>query len=573
VRENPGLTHQAITRRRALFLISVAGATSLLSASDVLDEQPTVRRTDSDLGENGADSRPGRILLSGPGIDPTGVHDSWQGIQAVVDAAPSGAQLTLPPGTYTMGASLVLRSGHTLTGPSATVIAAPTLGPTALIAGSDEGGSVAPDGTITTATAGIVVRDLIIDGNAGARGFANDPQAHTLAFPFASGVCVQNCRVRNSAGAAIVLYNCRDSVVDGNSIENSSGNGILVMQAATRVRISNNVVNGTRYQNGIFVMAQHGQASVDTTITGNTVRNVADFGIEVGDIILAGERNHTRAMVTRNVVEAAVNNGISFRSVSEGQINDNVIQDCGEHSSAFGAGGILVSGDNQACELVTIRGNDVSTSAGATGSSDGIFATGVTGLTVTGNTVRDAPGIGINVTGSAVTANPQYPDGRRVFRDINISRNTVASPGSIGIAAQDASEGGNVLIEENIVELAGTTGIAASASLGSSKGLRVEGNEIERPEHQGVVVYGWSGVAIRNNQVGDFGHAATIDDQRCAILLVDAADSVAADNHITAGDAARWGYGIHDSRNVQVSADDSYLPDRVYNNTDVVIAP
>jgi hypothetical protein len=65
-------------------------------------------------------SRSEALVLAGDGVDPTGMSDSTQALQQLVDAAPEGADLWLPAGLYLVD-GLRLRRAQSLSGPSARV--------------------------------------------------------------------------------------------------------------------------------------------------------------------------------------------------------------------------------------------------------------------------------------------------------------------------------------------------------------------------------------------------------------------------------------------------------------------
>ena len=136
---------------------------------------------------------------------------------------------------------------------------------------------------------------------------------------------MRNITINTSHGNGIVSYFSANGLFEGNHINNVFANGIMCGgPGADGNTIRNNVIDTTKTQNGIFVTAS--PASKPTTafinknvITGNTVLNAGDTGIESG-IHTVG------TVISNNTVRNSINALILTRDSENVQITGNTIE-------------------------------------------------------------------------------------------------------------------------------------------------------------------------------------------------------------------------------------------------------
>ncbi|ELK48584.1 hypothetical protein D479_02282 [Halobacillus sp. BAB-2008] len=335
----------------------------------------------------------------------------------------------------------------------------------------------------------ITISELTVDGNKNDRkSLINDPHAHSIDIVHVDGFLIDRIKIVDSASASIMLYNSRNGVVRNSEIKDSGSNGILALQETKNVSITDNVIDHTEHQNGIFISYQQGHASSDIVIENNTVTDAADFGIEVGHIVPDGQEQHRNIQVMNNKIVRATNSGIAFRTVSDGVIQDNVIQGYGKNGT-YGGDGIFVEGGFNTSGNVDVLDNEVIQTF-QSGDANAIYVTGMDGTRVEGNTVEDSRGNGIFVQASVLPdqmKTTDFTEGRRVFDRIEVKNNTFKNNLKNGIHFQGDQSDGNV-IEQNTVTGNGEHGIQI-ANLNAGNGFRIEGNDITGNKQTGISVY------------------------------------------------------------------------------------
>ena len=154
----------------------------------------------------------------------------------------------------------------------------------------------------------------------------------------------------------IQLLGAKADVISGNSIKNSSVNGIYIYKNSFASEINNNtVLNSNNYGISVdnAVAEKIYKNTVDTTasngihtsnggsigeINGNTVKNAGNHGIAV----TGGSAGCKAGNIINNTVDKAVTNGIHISSGSTaGDITDNIVTNSGNH-------GISVTGQSSA---------------------------------------------------------------------------------------------------------------------------------------------------------------------------------------------------------------------------------
>ncbi len=335
----------------------------------------------------------------------------------------------------------------------------------------------------------ITISELTVDGNKEERkSLINDPHAHSIDIVHVDGFLIDQIKIIRSASASIMLYNSRNGSVQNSKIEDSGSNGILAMQETKNVAISNNVIEHTDHQNGIFISYQRGHSSSDIVIENNKVNDAADFGIEVGHIVPDGQEQHRNIQVTNNEIHRATNAGIAFRTVSDGVIKNNVIRGYGRNGT-YGGDGIFVEGGFNTSENVEVLDNEVIQTF-QSGDANAIYVTGMDRTLIEGNAVEDSRGNGVFVQASVLPdqiITTDFTEGKRAFHRVEVKNNSFKNNLKNGIHFQGDSSNENV-IEQNTITGNGEHGIQI-ANLNVGNGFLIEGNEISGNKQTGISVY------------------------------------------------------------------------------------
>ena len=119
---------------------------------------------------------------------------------------------------------------------------------------------------------GLTITDCVLQGNRGG-GFAGGPAARDSASAFFTGSRLANNRIIGNRGFGIALSACEGNTVEGNTIQETDGHGILLRSRARNMRIAGNTVVRSR-KAGIWLEDCDG-----SSVTGNTVTDNAGGGI------------------------------------------------------------------------------------------------------------------------------------------------------------------------------------------------------------------------------------------------------------------------------------------------------
>jgi len=345
----------------------------------------------------------------------------------------------------------------------------------------------------------ISITDLTVDGNKQERkSLINDPYAHTIDFAFVDGFEINNIKILNAPSASIMLYNSQNGSVENSTILDSGSNGILALKDIDNVTISNNVIDHTDHQNGIFISYQEGASSSNVRIENNIVKYAGDFGIEVGHIVPEGHEQHQNILVRNNEIISATNAGIAFRSVSEGVIEGNTISGYGKNGG-YGADGIFIEGGFNTSRNIKVENNEVNQTF-QSGDANAIYVTGIDGAEILGNKAENSRGNGIFVQASVlpdgiITAD--FNEGKRNYNDIHVKNNQFLNNKKSGIQFQ----GNNALensLEGNLINGNDEFGIQI-ANLNSGSGFLVSENQISNNEKESLSIYKQNEIEIVNN--------------------------------------------------------------------------
>lgn len=332
---------------------------------------------------------------------------SWGEIQALIDAAPDGGVVTIPPGTYTnQGTNYIYITGKALTLSGYGVTMVQSNGGVRALQISGTAGSVAVEGikfvgpsTTTTVGSraievvngsvgsefkGLTVRDCLIDtwGQYG------------IYIEFTQKFTFQGNIIQNIGYAGIMALCSQYGVIADNHIQNvihtsgSNSYGIALSRytasdtttypKSADVTVADNIIYNVPLWEGIDTHAAN-----RVTVTGNGVYKTK-FGINIlgsvgpsgGDTDGYGSRD---CVVSGNVVDSRVtdgtaNPGIQFVGPTP------TVGTCPEYTTGTCAGNTVV---NHGLESSTLSG--------------GILIKGTSGVAITGNQIRDPGYSGVMV--------------------------------------------------------------------------------------------------------------------------------------------------------------------------------
>lgn len=266
------------------------------------------------------------------------------------------------------------------------------------------------------------------------------------ASPVPAQVTVTGNVLAHFSGAAILLLNTENALVDSNSISlgNNKGDGIVVFGSPNGTKILGNAVSGHR--NGISIVY-----AADPEVSGN---------------LLAGNRTGLEleqvrgATVNDNLIDANHATGIVMRLAELSLIQGNTISRNGSY--AFGQGGMDLSG----ADRIQIVDNDFEDNRGA-----GLFISGFSG-SVGRSDVR-ANRLSGNVNG--VFMFPAQP-----LLQNSITDNTIGSSVANGILNFGLfGDNYNLTVGANTVTGSGSAGISF---IGGGSDLVLDGNTLDQGE-------------------------------------------------------------------------------------------
>jgi parallel beta-helix repeat protein len=306
-----------------------------------------------------------RSTVYAGGAKGNGVTNDTVAVQAAITAlGATGGTVLLPPGVY----------------PLATLTPVSNM----IFRGSGKGNTVikCPAGNNTLFNTGtynltdIELCDFTYDGTLGTGG------AVGIEFVLASRIAIRRCRVINTNGVGVEIFQSADCLVEENDVESSgylqSGTnagqqaGIVINTGSTSLRhriVNNRVYNAN--DSGIFCS----NAVTDCIIAGNVVDTSFYIGIATG----AGGLRNT---IHGNTVHNSTNDGIDIGTSTGCTITSNIVDGC-----LYG-----FSNDMSTSPAGTFAGNTWLANT-VTGASVGFFlgsVNGCTGFSIVGNTVDTA---------------------------------------------------------------------------------------------------------------------------------------------------------------------------------------
>jgi putative cofactor-binding repeat protein len=246
------------------------------------------------------------------GVTPLGgAIDQTAMLQSAIDAAAkSRIPLFLPPGIYSTR-RLALRSGTHLTGvPGRSILRR-----------RDGGGLIGVDHAEE-----IRVDGLVLDGDGRDMGFDG---AALFAAATVERLQVSNCSFLRS-GSAAILISCSGNVVVASNIVDKAATGIALIDGSRSAKPA--IVKGNLVRNLFFrkVALSHGNGiaiDADAVVEGNTVENAPGFGILVGsdarDVSVTNNLirdAHIGIGIPRDIAETAPIAGNRISSVKDGAI-------------------------------------------------------------------------------------------------------------------------------------------------------------------------------------------------------------------------------------------------------------
>jgi putative cofactor-binding repeat protein len=246
------------------------------------------------------------------GVTPLGgAIDQTAMLQSAIDAAAkSRIPLFLPPGIYSTR-RLALRSGTHLTGvPGRSILRR-----------RDGGGLIGVDHAEE-----IRVDGLVLDGDGRDMGFDG---AALFAAAAVERLQISNCSFLRS-GSAAILVSCSGNVVVAGNIVDKAATGIALIDGSRSAKPA--VVKGNLVRNLFFrkVALSHGNGiaiDADAVVEGNTVENAPGFGILVGsdarDVSVTNNLirdAHIGIGIPRDIAETAPIAGNRISGVKDGAI-------------------------------------------------------------------------------------------------------------------------------------------------------------------------------------------------------------------------------------------------------------
>jgi hypothetical protein len=303
-----------------------------------------------------------------------------------------------------------------------------------------------------------------------------------------SHIVIRNCIVRN-ASTGIGSYNagaCEDWRIESCIIEGTvRGHGIYLhghpkyTADIANVSVTGNTILNTS-ANGIWV----GNGFTDVTITDNQIFNVGRMGIEVW-------RNPIgRFVIANNIINTCAWMGISIAGTLNTTCSGNIITKVTSY-------GIEVAG----CRNVSLIGNQISV---VLSKENGAKPTGITlnskvdgdlgGISISGGYISDCHS-GINVCGDRATRNSIAIAGV-IISDCKAG---IANVGNLG-----SRDGGGIVkrltISGCIIDVE-NVGIGNSLYGGVMRGAVITGNDIHVSDGNGIDLFRPTDVTIANNRL------------------------------------------------------------------------
>ena len=388
---------------------------------------------------------------------------------AVSDLPTTGGKVILPAGTYTGWTGVVLVPDNVeIEGCGASTIIQKAVG-SATGFFSNSGANGLGTGAQNT---GIAIRHLKIVGEATAATPYAIRMENVTDFDIEDIWCQD---ILNGDSAAIDIDGCQRFIVRSCRVVNGTNNAIKIRcqaEASTDFVITNNVVDTTAAQNGIFIANGVTFAASRFAITGNVIKDAGDVGIEIGN---TNAPQHSGWTVTGNKIYSAAGDGILVRNAIRGAVTGNSVLDGGNSASSAGIGILASAAD---CTDITISGNVVANRTAGVGIRTGLASTfrprrlaitnnvvrmgvgGTDGIqfqgygedsVIDGNVVVGSAAVGIALVGDSVAVRP--------IQRCMITNNQVNSATSHGLSASNLT---NCVVNGNTFTNGGGFGINLS---------------------------------------------------------------------------------------------------------------
>lgn len=318
-----------------------------------------------------------------------------------------------------------------------------------------------------------------------------------------------------SAPGNYIIGTDNDSVTDANEfnvISANEGNGIKTVNGIHGVTIAGNYIGLKSGDGGITYNAAAGNG---TGISGE-LNGITIDGASITSLAIGGSN-----AVQRNYISSNLGHGVSIFSATSSSIAVSVLNNYiglgGNGLTALGntRSGINIANGGALSIINNVIGNN---NSGNSGSYDGVYISGGTGLTFTGNKVgTDSAGLapkgngngGLSINDTSMTS---LVIGGSSSTDSNVFAASAGSSTASGITIQDLAPGATATIQGNYVGIGadGTTttglgnagkgiylaGAIATLVIGGNNDLAhdilAEGNIISNNGYEGIVISGGS---------------------------------------------------------------------------------
>ncbi|MGG0308471.1 glycosyl hydrolase family 28-related protein [Priestia megaterium] len=300
----------------------------------------------SSLSEVVVSIKSGRFNAKGNGI-----NDDSVAINAAISHVSSigGGIVVIPKGTYIVSQSIILKDKVILQGmgKGISILKPSTTGFNLLVSEATYSGTPVI-GTYTQ------VRDISFHGLADT--LAGHPDSiglnidanKLIVLQNIDHVTFQNVEIKKSHSFSMLLFGCRDVVVDGCTVEGSARDSINVT-GSTQVRITNNYI---KYGSDDGIAVHFGQVNNAFSIDGGGGKGIIANNVLEGCYGIKAVGGN-RLVITNNTMKNTLGYGIHiFRSDGEGKVDkyniivaNNVVEDVVKLSSSVFDGIVLISED------------------------------------------------------------------------------------------------------------------------------------------------------------------------------------------------------------------------------------
>ena len=402
--------------------------------------------------------------------------DAGSVIQSAINALTNGGRVLLRAGTYTVNSTVT-----------------PTVSNVELCGEGDSTILAAKNGLnnpviFVRSLSNWKIHDLQINGNRSNQ-TSNSTTCYGIRYLSTANCRVYDCYVHDCMTFGIAAEICSSVWIGNNLVVNCNANGINLF-ASTGGDVSNNIVNGAS-DNGISLSGgeEYGdQPGYDYTCSANMVSGinlgVSPYGLNTGHGIQIGDNGSVRrATVSGNTVESVAGCGVlvetytGYTSYDIAIVNNSIYNSASHGVYTLGVTGVTISGNsidttggagvqfNTGTANVVLSGNAVSNTR-----SHGMFCTGSSPLTITGNVFKSIGAYGVyTVIAQSLIANNSFNTVTNCgiyvgAADCTVEGNllgSVSGTGSAGIVLNIA--GNNCVVIGNIIPTA-TIGIYVQAN-------------------------------------------------------------------------------------------------------------